>query len=110
MLYYVTLKKRVVKKIADTYLYMCLALFIGGTESKLPLPYLHIIIQTQTNCQNTVKTIQHKTRQLFELGTDAMDLSTGPAITKNVLKVTALWTLMLMWTGSHMLEPVLVGI
>jgi len=34
-----------------------------------------------------------------------------PAITKNVQKFTALWTLMLMWRwrGSHMLEPVFVA-
>jgi len=38
-----------------------------------------------------------------------MHLSTGPAITKNVLKFTALWTLMLMWTGSHKLKPVIVA-
>jgi len=38
-----------------------------------------------------------------------MHLSPGLAITKNVLKFTALWTLMMMWTGSHMLETVLVA-
>jgi len=28
---------------------------------------------------------------------------------ERLLKCTALWTLMLMWTGSHVLEPVIVA-